>query len=48
MGLPDKKILDNSYARAIRDGADEKYAKFMKDGKTGVIGVLEFKEKGPT
>lgn len=40
MGLPSKKDLESSYNRAIRQGVDEKYAKNMKHGFTGVIGIL--------
>ncbi len=40
MGLPDEDELISHYDRAIEQGAIEKYAKKMKYGLTGVVGIL--------
>ncbi|MDR7869573.1 MAG: amidohydrolase [Tissierellaceae bacterium] len=40
MGLPSQDELVKAYEDALKNGADEEYAKLMKDGKTGVIGIL--------
>ncbi len=47
MGLPAQDALDAAYDRAIRQGADPKWAEKFKNGFTGVIGVLRCGE-GPT
>lgn len=41
MGLPDKDVLERNYARAKEQGADLEFLEKVKDGYTGVIGVLE-------
>ena len=41
MGLPLQEEFDKNYNRAIEQGADVEFAKLVKDGYTGVIGVLE-------
>lgn len=40
MGVPDQEILDMNYKRAKEQGADTFYLEKVKDGFTGVIGVL--------
>lgn len=47
MGLPSQKILDLSYYRAIKQGADKEYLEKVKNGFTGVIGILKNGD-GPT
>ncbi len=46
MGLPDQEVLDANYERALAQGADVEFAKLVKDGYTGVIGILRLGE-GP-
>ena len=46
MGVPPQDVLDAHYARAMVQGADATYAPLVKDGFTGVIGVLHCGE-GP-
>lgn len=48
MGVPSKADLDHAYNRAMEHGAVPEFAEKMKDGMTGVIGILEFDEPGPT
>ena len=40
MGLPPQKILDLTYIRAVKQGADEEYVEKVRDGFTGVVGIL--------
>lgn len=40
MGVPDQKDLDLQYERALAQGADSEFAPQVKDGFTGVIGIL--------
>ncbi|WP_392486284.1 amidohydrolase [Haloimpatiens sp. FM7315] len=47
MGVPSEEILEKEYERALSQGAYEKYAKSMKNGYTGVVGILE-NGQGPT
>ena len=47
MGVPPLKILDLTHIRAIKQGADEEYADRVRDGFTGVVGILRNGE-GPT
>lgn len=47
MGLPSKRLLSLSYKRAILQGADPYYVEKVKDGFTGVVGILKNGE-GPT
>lgn len=47
MGLPSREVLDAAYERAICQGADPKWAQQLRDGFTGVIGILRCGE-GPT
>ncbi len=47
MGLPSATELESNYRRALRDGADPRFAPAMADGMTGVIGILRNGE-GPT
>jgi aminobenzoyl-glutamate utilization protein A len=47
MGLPDQSSLDAAYNRAISQGADPDYAPLLRDGFTGVVGLLKCGE-GPT
>ena len=46
MGVPSQKVLDDSYERAVAQGADPEFVKATKDGMTGVIGILRCGE-GP-
>ena len=46
MGVPEQDKLDTHYKRALEQGADKEYALLVKDGFTGVIGVLHCGE-GP-
>lgn len=46
MGVPEQKLLDEQYARALKQGAILPYAEKAKDGHTGVIGILRCGE-GP-
>ena len=41
MGLPPQKILDLTYIRAVKQGADEEYVEKVRDGFTGVVNGLE-------
>ena len=48
-GMPSAKEFDEHYHRALKEGADFEYAKKVKDGFTGVVGLLKDKQrKGPT
>ena len=40
MGLPDKDVLERNYIRAKEQGADIEFLEKVKDGYTGVIGIL--------
>lgn len=46
MGVPSDEILEASYERAIKQGADPEFVKATKGGFTGVIGILRCGE-GP-
>lgn len=46
MGVPEQEELDRQYARALQQGADPEFAQKLKDGFTGVIGILRC-GKGP-
>lgn len=46
MGVPEKEELDRQYERAMEQGADSEFAPLLKDGFTGVIGILHCGE-GP-
>lgn len=46
MGVPSKEELERAYERAVRQGADPEFAPLLKDGFTGVIGILRCGE-GP-
>src|SRR5665648_438450 len=41
MGLPPKEILDYCWDRALKQGGDEEYLALMKDGFTGVVGIIK-------
>ena len=41
MGLPDKDVLDRNYLRAKEQGADLEFLERVKEGYTGVIGILD-------
>ena len=41
MGLPDEGYLEKHYQRAIKQGAEEEYARHMKGGFTGVVAELD-------
>lgn len=47
MGVPDKEILDRHYKRAVEQGADKEFIEKVKDGFTGLVGILDAGE-GPT
>jgi len=47
MGLPEQAVLDEAYERALCLGADPVLAAQMKDGFTGVVGILK-RGEGPT
>jgi len=47
MGLPSQEVLDAAYDRALHQGADPEFADKLKDGFTGVVGILECGD-GPT
>lgn len=46
MGVPSDEELKENYERAIAQGADPEFVEYMKDGMTGVIGILRAGE-GP-
>ena len=46
MGVPEKEELEKQYVRAMKQGADPEFAPLLKDGFTGVIGILHCGE-GP-
>jgi aminobenzoyl-glutamate utilization protein A len=46
MGLPDEEEMDYFYQKALAEFPDSKFLPLMKDGKTGVMGVLK-NEEGP-
>lgn len=41
MGVPDQEELDRQYERACRQGADPEFAPQLRDGFTGVVGILQ-------
>ena len=41
MGLPDDNLLEDNYQRAIKQGGDEHFLKSVRNGFTGVIGILK-------
>lgn len=41
MGLPDREVLHSNYLRAKEQGADIEFLEKVKDGFTGVIGILD-------
>ena len=45
--LPDSRILEEEYQRALRAGAKEEYLSAAKGGLTGVVGVLKGGRPGP-
>lgn len=46
MGLPSKVELENHYEWTVHNGADNEFIKDIKEGFTGVIGILDCSE-GP-
>lgn len=46
MGVPSEEVLEEAYRRAVSQGADTEYVEDMRDGMTGVIGILRCGE-GP-
>ena len=40
MGMPSKEELEEAYHNALKTGANKEHSEIMKDGKTGVIGIL--------
>lgn len=47
MGVPEKKTLKEHEARALSQGANQKYITQMQGGHTGVVGVLKSEKPGP-
>ena len=47
MGLPGKAALEQAYERALKQGADPKWAAKFRGGFTGIVGILRCGE-GPT
>jgi len=41
MGLPDDELLEENYQRAIKQGGDEQFLKSVRNGFTGVVGILK-------
>lgn len=48
MGLPSQEQLQKSYERAIKEGADTKYASHFEGGYTGVVATIPGDLPGPT
>lgn len=46
MGLPNKEVLEKCWQRAVKQGGDIKYLNQMKNGFTGVVGIIK-NGKGP-
>ena len=46
MGLPSKGVLEKCWQRAVEQGGDIKYLNKMKNGYTGVVGIIK-NGKGP-
>lgn len=46
-GMPTAAELEQHYERALADGADAHYAAQMRDGFTGVVGILQGGKPGP-
>lgn len=47
-GVPSDEVLQKSYERALKAGAKEEIIEKMKGGYTGVVGIMEGKNPGPT
>lgn len=47
-GVPQKREIEEAYARAIQFGANEQILERMKGGNTAVVGVLKGNTNGPT
>jgi aminobenzoyl-glutamate utilization protein A len=47
MGVPSQEILDECWQRASQEGGDPEFLEVVRDGFTGVVGVLRHGE-GPT
>jgi len=47
MGVPEQDVLDAAYKRALAEGADPEFAELVKDGYTGVIGIIRGALPGP-
>jgi len=48
MGLPPQEILEQSWQRALKQGADPKIINTMQGGFTGVLGLFKTCRPGPT
>lgn len=48
MGVPNINELNTHAKRAIEQGANPRWVARMEGGKTGVIGILNFRKPGPT
>lgn len=48
MGVPSPAILREAYDRALREGGDPRFLEAVKDGFTGVIGIIRGALPGPT
>ncbi|MCM3711920.1 amidohydrolase [Sporosarcina luteola] len=47
MGVPEQDALDRHFEWARQNGADERWLERLKDGMTGVVGVLDTGRPGP-
>jgi len=47
MGVPSPADLEQHAARALTQGAEQKWVERMEGGKTGVVGILRFPVAGP-
>ncbi len=47
MGVPSAKELAEHAQRAVEQGAKLQWVEKMKGGKTGVVGIMKFKQPGP-
>lgn len=48
MGVPGREVLEEYKKRALSQGAKEKYLSLMKNGATGVVGILDTEKEGAT
>ncbi|MFC5588930.1 amidohydrolase [Sporosarcina soli] len=48
MGVPDQNYLEEQYSRALQQGADPEWISLLRDGFTGIVGILDTGRPGPT